>query len=350
MTLLTATIGAYPKPAYLTVPDWFQDGDTVQTDSVSAYNEYALRLEENTEELMDRAAQEVVQEQVDLGIDFPTDGEVRRENYIHYHCRHLEGIDFSKLTEKSMRSGAWVNKVPTITGPVRGGEHFLVRDWKIAQAATGRPITVTIPGPLTLNDSLYNAYYGDERQLCKALAEALRHEVLALAEAGCQRIQIDEPLFARQLDKALAFGIENLERCFHNLPDSVTRITHICCGYPAKVDDEHYCKADRAAYFQLATPLDAAEIDAVSLEDAHSNNDLTLLEYFRQTTVIFGVITIARSRIEQVDEITVRLQKALEHIDAERLIAAPDCGLAMLDHATVTEKLRNMVQAAKIVG
>ncbi|WPD21551.1 MAG: cobalamin-independent methionine synthase II family protein [Candidatus Electrothrix scaldis] len=350
MTLLTATIGAYPKPAYLAVPDWFQDGDTVQTDSVTAYNEYTLRSEENTEKVMDRAAQEVVQEQVNLGIDFPTDGEVRRENYIHYHCRHLKGIDFSRLTEKTMRSGAWFNKVPTIAGPVRAYEHFLVRDWKIAQAATNRPITVTIPGPLTLNDSLFDGYYNDERQLCRELAAALQYEILALAEAGCQRIQIDEPLFARQPDKALAFGIENLERCFHNLPDSVTRITHICCGYPARVDDENYYKADRAAYFQLAAPLDAADIDAVSIEDAHQNNDLKLLEHFRQTTVIFGVIAIARSRIEQVDEITARLQQALEHIDAERLIAAPDCGLAMLDHATVIAKLRNMVQAAKIAG
>ncbi|MCI5145022.1 MAG: 5-methyltetrahydropteroyltriglutamate--homocysteine methyltransferase [Candidatus Electrothrix sp. AR3] len=348
MAVLTATVGAYPKPTYLSVPDWFQN--TAKTDSVSAYNQYLKHSEKNSDQLLNRATQDVVKEQADLGIDFPTDGEVRRENYIHYHCRHLDGIDFSRLTEKSMRCGAWVNKVPTITGPVRGGEHFLVQDWEIAQSVTKRPVTATLPGPLTLNDSLADAYYGDERQLCRELADALRHEVLALADAGCQRIQIDEPLFARQPEKALAFGIENLERCFHKLPRKVSRIMHICCGYPAKVDDENYSKALPEVYFRLADPLDEAALDVVSLEDAHRKNDLTLLEHFRRTTVIFGVIAIARTRIEQVDEVAFRLQQALEHIDAERLIAAPDCGLGMLNHATVTAKLKNMVQAAKIVG
>lgn len=79
------------------------------------------------------------------------------------------------------------------------------------------------------------------------------------------------------------------------------------------------------------------------------HNALELLEQFKKTTVIFGVIAIAQTRIEPVEEITSRLKQALEHIDVERLIAAPDCGLAMLDRKIVVAKLRNMVQAAKSV-
>ncbi|MBD3306055.1 5-methyltetrahydropteroyltriglutamate--homocysteine methyltransferase [candidate division KSB3 bacterium] len=347
MTLCTTTIGAYPKPSYVPVPDWFQDGNTAATNSIDAYNRYLQNRPDNTEILLDRATQEVVQEQVHLGIDFPTDGEIRRENYIHYHCRHLDGIDFSVLTEKVMRSGAWINVVPTITGRIRPREHFLPADWKIAQAATDRPVKMTLPGPVTMSDSLVDMCYGDDKELCQALADALNVEILALAEAGCRRIQVDEPVFARKPEKALAYGIECLERCFHGVPREVTRVTHICCGYPATVDDEQYFKASPEAYFRLAGPLDEAEIDAVSLEDAHRPNDLTLLEQFARTTVILGVIAIARSRVESAEEVQSRLQQALEHIDADRLIAAPDCGLGMLDHETVTAKLRNMVQAAK---
>ncbi len=349
MALLTATIGAYPKPAYVPVPDWFQEKDTAQINSVAAYNRYLLQRPKNAGQLLDQAACEVVEEQVRLGIDFPTDGEIRRENYIHYHCRHLEGVSFSELREKVMRSGAWVNAVPTITGRIRPKAHFLPRYWKIAQAVTAKPITVTIPGPMTISDSLADNYYGDEKTLGRELAEALNSEVLALVWAGCRRIQIDEPLFAREVEKASAYGIEHLERCFHNVPDEVVRITHICCGYPSEIDNEDYVKASPEAYFRLASSLNEAEINAVSIEDAHRHNDLSLLEAFPETTIILGTVAIARTRIETVEEIRQRLQQALNHIDAERLLAAPDCGLGMLSRETAVAKLGNMVQAAKSV-
>jgi 5-methyltetrahydropteroyltriglutamate--homocysteine methyltransferase len=350
MAILTTTIGAYPKPVYVPVPDWFQEEDTVKINSVEAYNRFMQNRPENVEILLDQATREVVKEQVRLGINYPTDGEIRRENYIHYHCRQLEGINFERLTEKVMRSGAWVNAVPTITGRIRTKDPFLPRDWQIAQSVTDCPVTATIPGPLTISDSVVDAYYGDDKRLCRDLADALNAEILALAEAGCLRIQVDEPLFARKPDKALAYGVEYLERCFHKVPRQVTRITHICCGYPSRVDDEDYFKASPEEYFRLAGPLDEAEIDAVSIEDAHRQNDLTLLERFRQTTVILGVIAIARTRVEAVDEIESRLQQALEHIEATRLMAAPDCGLGMLDHATVVVKLDHLVQAAKHIS
>lgn len=350
MALLTTTIGAYPKPSYVPVPDWFQGESTAGENPSQMYNTYLQSRVENAIWILDLATYEIIEEQVRLGIDIPTDGELRRENYIYYHCRHLQGIDFGRLTKKVMRTGTWAAEVPTITEPVRAKDHFLVRDWQIAQSVTNRTIGITIPGPLTISDSMADEYYGDEKNLGRELAEALNSEILALVEAGCRRIQVDEPLFARASKKALTFGIENLERCFYKVPEEVTRATHICCGYPDRVDNEDYLKASPEEYFRLATPLDEADIDAVSIEDAHRHNDLTLLEKFRNTTVMLGVIAIARSRVEPVEEIRSRLQQALEHIDANRLIAAPDCGLGMLDRETVVAKLRNMVQAAKNVG
>jgi 5-methyltetrahydropteroyltriglutamate--homocysteine methyltransferase len=348
MPVLTTTIGSYPKPAYVPMPDWFR----AQAMSLPAADaaEAAYRAAGEAEALFERATHEVVREQAQAGIDIPTDGEVRRENYIHYHCRHMDGIDFTRRRRKRMRAGQWTDEVPVITGPVRARERFLPRDWRVAQAATDRPVKLTVPGPLTIADTLYDEHYGDERRLCAELAAALNVEIRALAEAGCRWIQVDEPVFAREPEKALAFGIENLERCFQGVPEDVTRLTHICCGYPAGLDLEDYPKADPAAYFVLAGALDEAAIDGVSIEDAHRPNDLSLLERFARTQVILGVIAIARSRVEAVADIARRLGQALEHIEPRRLLAAPDCGLGMLDRPTIRAKLGNLAAAAQMVG
>jgi len=286
---------------------------------------------------------------VAAGIDIPTDGEVRRENYIHYHCRHLNGIDFNNLTRKVLREGAYTAFLPTITGPVSARDHFLPDDWNVAQAATDRPVKVTLPGPMTIGDTVADSYYDDPKKRGAALAEAINSEVLALAEAGCRHIQIDEPLFARKVDEALDFGFDNLERCFHGCPDSVVRTVHMCCGYPDRLDNPDYPKAPKDCYFKLADAIDSSTIQAVSIEDAHRPNDLSLLELFKKTTIVFGVVAIAKSKIETVDEIEQRLRDALNHIDGDRLIAAPDCGLGLLGRDLALAKLTNMGKAARRV-
>jgi len=349
MPIRTTNIGAYPKPGYVPVPDWFREESTVAKNPTEALDDCSACHDPRAEELLDRATREVVLEQVRLGIDVPGDGEVRRENYIHYHCRNLEGIDFTCLTQKAMRDGQWTVAVPTITGPIKAGAGFLVRDWRVAQTVTAKPVKITLPGPLTIMDSTYNSFYEDERKLAADLAAALNIEVCRLAQAGCRWIQVDEPIFAREPDKALAFGIENLERCFHGLPADVNRAIHICCGYPDRVDSDQYQKAPSQNYFRLAPALNEAALDVISIEDAHRPNDLSLLELFKHQTIILGVIGIARSRIESVEEITSRLRKTLDHIDKERLMAAPDCGLCMLSRRQVKVKLANMVKAARLV-
>lgn len=348
MVIQTTTIGAYPKPEYVPISDWFQQESTIAEDPTRALDASDQCSGPEVEKLLDRATLEVVREQTELGIDVVTDGEVRRENYIHYHCRNMTGFNFSRLTPKSMRDGQWLVSVPTIDGAVKAGGEFLVRDWQIAQAATDQPVKITIPGPLTIIDSIFDAFYGDERQLAADLAAAINQEVLRLTDKGCRWIQIDEPIFARKTEEALAYGIENLERCFHNVPDQVDRSVHICCGYPDRIDSIDYLKAPPESYILLAPTLDSASIDAISIEDAHRPTNLKLLELFAHKTVILGVIGIARSRIESVEDISSRLKEALLHIDSNRLIAAPDCGLGMLSRDLVRAKLKNMVDAARM--
>jgi 5-methyltetrahydropteroyltriglutamate--homocysteine methyltransferase len=344
--MLTTTIGAYPKPPEVPIRDWFQmDGGPDTPEPTAGYAQTLRQYGPRLEEILDRATTRVVREQVDLGIDIPTDGEMRRENFVHYHCRHLAGVDFEKLSEREVR-GRSEALLPTIVGPIQAGPAFLVRDWAVAQSATRQPVKITVPGPLTIGESVADGLYRDARLRGAALADALNVEIRRLADAGCPAVQVDEPAFARQLGDALAFGAEHLERCFHKVPPSTERVVHVCCGYPDALDAEAYPEASNDAYRELAGVLEEIAIDAVSIEDAHRPNDLTLLERFARRKVILGVIAIARSRIEEVEEVRDRLRAAQGHIDPHRLMAAPDCGLGLLGRDLARAKLAVLAEAA----
>jgi 5-methyltetrahydropteroyltriglutamate--homocysteine methyltransferase len=349
MAIRTTCIGAYPKPDYIEIGNFAEtdDQDEGSTRAFTYTQDDADQVEEN---LLVDATRAAIEDQLACGIDIPTDGEQRRENYIHYHCRNLAGIDFVNLTNKVHRNGAAVADLPTITARIEPrGNHFLDRDYKLAQQFSDKPVKLTVPGPLSIIDTTANSFYSSERELAFDLADALNYEIRALADAGCKYIQVDEPLFVRKVDDALAFGVECLDRCFDGIDAGVTRVMHMCCGYPGHVDDDDYLKADPDCYFQLARAVDGSSVDQVSIEDAHCLNDLTLLEHFRQSAVILGVVTIASSRVESADYIQQRLQNALRHIDQDRLLAAPDCGLMMLGRELAMAKLANMCRAAQAI-
>ena len=353
MALLTTTIGAYPKPSYVPTPDWFdasRRGEYYTFDYVEEYERELDRLGDDAEAIFVRATRECLDDQLEAGIDVLTDGEMRRENYIHYHCRHLDGIDFEQRTQMEFRP-TFFGAVPTIRGAVRARDHFLAHDWKVAQSMTNRPIKATMPGPVTIGNACHDEHYdGNRERRGRDIADALNAEIRDLAEAGCRYVQIDEPGFARDPDDALSFGFENLERCWHHVPETVTRVVHMCCGYPNRLDNPDYPKADNDIYERLAALIEDSSIQAISIEDAHRHNDLALLQRFQRTTVILGCFDISMSRVETEDEIAQRLAAALEHIDADRLVAAPDCGLGLLGRELATQKLANMCRAAARLG
>lgn len=340
MAIATTTIGAYPKPDFVPTPDQFKTKRRSKSEALTTYRQYVQTHLKEVQALHDRATHAVVREQVLLGVDVPADGEIRRENGVHYVCRHLTGLD-------------WATGQPVVTGPIGTAAPYLPRDWRIAQeAAMGQPVKISVPGPLTIAAAVQDTFYGDEKSLSAALSEALNAEIRELANAGCVYIQIDEPAFAHQPKKALNFGFENLERCFHSIPKEVVPTLHVCGGPPpvADAEAEAYPQFEPQVYFDLADAVEYAAIQAIAIADARQRNPLTLLEKFAKTIVILGVVDGTRSRIEPVDEIASRLQSALAHIDAHRLMAAPDCGLHLLDQRLAVAKLKNMVTAARKVN
>ena len=359
MPLTTTTIGAFPKPEKTPIKDWFLGTKSEKEKKASkgllanwspgAYEKSLKEAGTDVEKLFLTAIKQVVTDQVDAGIDVPTDGEVRRESYVLYQCRFLNGISFEKVTHKSVRQGAFEADLPTIIGPISSKEVRLHNDWKSAQQFTTKPVKITLPGPMTITDSIANNYYDDLKKLGFDFAMALNKEIKALADAGGQYIQVDEPVFARKPEAAIEYGMENLERTMHGIPKEVQRVCHICCGYPNSLDSEGYKKADTDAYDKIADLIDESSIDEVSLEDAHRHNNLSLLEKFKKTKVIFGFIDIAKSRMESVDEVRSRIIDSLEHIDDHRLIAAPDCGLGFFTRQQAIEKMIIMSKAAKSI-
>ena len=135
MPLLTTTIGAYPKPSNAPVPMWSEMGGRRRAAPTEVYNDLVGEQSPDTKTMLDRMTIDAVREQVACGIDIPTDGEIRREHYVYYHCRHIAGIDFEYLTEKSMRDGGWTAQVPTVRSELRAGAPFLAGDWRTAQSA-----------------------------------------------------------------------------------------------------------------------------------------------------------------------------------------------------------------------
>ncbi len=344
MPLTTTTIGAYPKPKQTPIQDWFLGTKSEEERKASkgllsnwspgAYEKALESAGADAEKLFLAAIKEVITDQVNAGL---------------YQCRFLNGVSFKEVTHKSVRQGAFEADLPTIVAPISSKEIRMHLDWKSAQQFTKNPVKITLPGPMTITDSIANNYYDDMKKLGFDLALALNKEVKALVDAGCQYIQIDEPVFARKPDEAHSYGMENLERMMHGIPKEVQRVCHICCGYPNSLDSEGYKKADLDAYDRIASLVDDSTIDEVSLEDSHRHNDLNLLEKFTKTKVIFGFIDIAKSRMESVEEVRVRIKDSLEHIDEHRLIAAPDCGLGFFTREQAIEKMTILTKAAKSI-
>ena len=334
--LTTTVIGSWPKPSWLSGgrhdssgwsidPDWRFQGEALRKKQDEA-TEWALREQEST------------------GVDIVSDGEQRRDNYVHYHCRQLHGFDFEQRTRIARRSGTWEFGGPTITGPVTSRQIFLTADYNFVRKRTGRRIKMTIPGPLTIIDSARDAYYGDEAALAFDLARAIRVEVEALAAAGCDIIQFDEPCFVRNPQKVFDYGLQAVEACFLGV-SGINTVIHMCCGYPV----EGYPKASADGYSLLAPILANSNIDQVSIEGAHRPFDPQVLRKFGEKQVEFGLLDVGESRVETVEQIELRIKQVLEHIEPDRLFLGPDCGMIHLSPEFAKAKLTNLVGAARRV-
>jgi len=338
-------VGSYPRPFYLGIPSWF-DTSSQPTYNTSMYDNYLQNTEAaERERRLQVALSEVIKDQELMGSDILTDGEVRRENYIHYHCRHLNGFDFEKLKDKVSRGGNYVFPAPNVVGKVTPKESFLSEEWRWAQGRTKLPVKVTLPGPMTIADTVANTFYPNLENLCEDLSVALNTEVIRLCESGVKYIQIDEPLFARKVKEAHEYGFRTLEQTLVGVEKHDVHITvHICCGYSDVNNEVDFRKAEHNSYVQLADGLEKIEnIHCASLEDARERIPDELFKKLKRLQVMLGVQESCSSKIRKAESIEARVMEIIElGVPAERLMLSPDCGMAMQTRPVCAEKMAQL--------
>ncbi len=287
-------------------------------------------------EAQDDATLLAIREQERAGLDIVTDGEIRRESYSNHFATALDGVDIDNPGEALDRSGH-PNPVPRVVGPIGRPAPVQVRDTEFLRAATDRRIKVTIPGPFTMAQQAQNDYYPDTASLAMAYAEVCNAEAKDLFAAGADIVQFDEPYLQARPEPAREFGVQVLNRALEGL-DGTTAV-HLCFGYAAIIHE-------RPSGYSFLSELADCTCDQVSIETAQSGLDPQVLETLDGKTVILGVLDLSDHAVEPPEVVADRVRRALPHIDAERLVLGPDCGMKYLPRDSAAGKLRSLTAAA----
>src|SRR5262245_57564479 len=332
--LPTTVVGSYPQPA------WLIDRDRLGAQVPRVRAPEIWRVPEPfLEEAQDDATLVAIYDLERAGIDVITDGEIRRESYSNRFATALDGLDLDHPGTTVSRTGRPI-QVPRVVGPIRRRQPVLVRDAEFLRRHTAHPIKVTLPGPFTLAQQAQDDHYGDEEALALAYAGAVNEEARDLKGVGADVIQLDEPWLQARPDRATRYGVKVIDRALAGIP--APTVVHLCFGYAAAV------AAKAGAYAFLGELADSAA-GQISIEAAQPNLDLAVLQDLAPKTVVLGVLDLGDPSVESADEVARRIGAALRHVPAERLVAAPDCGMKYLTRATAFGKLSALAAGAALV-
>src|SRR5207237_2521158 len=264
--------------------------------------------------------------QEDAGVDIVTDGEQPRQHFVHGFLEFVEGIDFSRQVKIGIRNNRYEAMVPVVTGPLKlkGRVHRI--EAQPARAPTRRERKITLPGPMTIVDTIADEHYGDKVKLAMAFAELLNQEARALQKDGVDVIQFDEPAFNVYMDDVKNWGIAALERAARGL--KCTTCVHICYGYgiQANIDWKRTLGHEWRQYEEIFPALAKSRIDQVSLECIHSKVPIELLGLLKGKDVLVGVIDVATDTVETPQEVADVIRRAAKHVPVRRLYPCTNCG------------------------
>jgi 5-methyltetrahydropteroyltriglutamate--homocysteine methyltransferase len=332
----TTLVGSYPQP------DWLIDRKRL-TEIVPprARARELWRVEEPLlEQAQDDATILAVRDQERAGIDIVTDGEVRRESYSNRFATALEGMDSEHPAEVPSRTPGRVQIVPRVVGKLRRSAPVQVRDVAFLRARTDKPIRITIPGPFTMTQQLFDEHYRDETALAMDCAAALNEEIKDLFAAGADVVQLDEPFLQAQPDKARRFAIAAIDRALDGVKG--TTAVHLCFGYAARV-------STKPSGYSFLPELNACKADQISIETAQPKLDCAILAELPDKNIILGVLDLGDMNVETAETVAARVRRALPYISPERVILAPDCGMKYLPRDVAFGKLKAMAEAAAIL-
>jgi 5-methyltetrahydropteroyltriglutamate--homocysteine methyltransferase len=290
-----------------------------------------------------------IKEQEDAGIDIVSDGEQARQHFVHGFLRGLDGIDFDRKVVMGIRKDRYKAEVPTVTGPLRRRGSVHKAEAALARAHTKRKLKFTLPGPMTIVDTIADAHYGDKVKLAMAFAGALNAEALELEALGVDVVQFDEPAFNVYMDEVTDWGVVALERAAERL--RCKTVVHICYGYGIKANNDwkQTLGAEWRQYELTFPVLARSRIGGISLECANSRVPLDLIALLKGKDVLAGAIDVASDRIETPEQVAANIRAALKHVSADRLFPCTNCGMAPLARDVALGKLKALAAGAALV-
>ena len=335
MLIPTMLVGSYPQPSWL-----------VDKDKLLAFGPPRVQMRDvwrvddsSLEEAQDDATIIAIRDQERAGIDIVSDGEVRRESYFNRFANALGGIDIDNPATVPSRTGK-PTLVPRVVGEIERKRPVQLRDVQVLRAQTDRKIKITIPGAFTMAKLAQDEHYRDQEALIMAYARVVNEEIKDLQAAGADLVQIDEPYMQANPVEADRYGVAAINRALEGI--TCATAVHLCFGYA-------YVVRDKPSGYSFLPQLNDCLADAISIEAAQPNLDPEVLKYLPDKQVIYGVIDLNNPNIETAQDVAERLRGALRHVPAERLIAAPDCGMKYLPRSVAYGKLKALADGAAIV-
>ena len=339
----TAIAGSLPKPSWLSEteklwPQWKLAGAELQQAKADAT-------------LLWIKAQE------DAGLDIVGDGEQSRQHFVHGFLEQVEGIDFAHKVEMGIRNDRYKAMVPQVVSELRLKGRVHAFEAQLARAHTKKKLKFTLPGPLTIVDTVADRFYGDKKKMAFAFAELLNQEALALKADGVDIIQFDEPAFNVYMQDAADWGVQALEIAARGLSREATAdhrgcttAVHICYGYgiKANTDWKETLGQEWRQYAQIFPALAASSIQQVSLECYHSHVPPEMMALLEGKDVMVGVIDVASDEVETPEQVADTIGMALQHVPRERLFPCTNCGLAPMSREVALKKLEALAQGAAL--
>jgi 5-methyltetrahydropteroyltriglutamate--homocysteine methyltransferase len=334
MMFPSTVAGSLPKPSWLAEPNklwpqWRQQGNDLA----------AAKLD---------ATLLAVKWQEDAGIDIVCDGEMSRQHFVHGFLEFVDGIDFSQRVEMGIRADRYKAMVPVVRGELKLKGRVHQAEARHARAHTSRKLKITLPGPMTISDTIADAHYGDKIRMSMAFAGLLNQEARALEADGVDVIQFDEPAFNVFMGEVAEWGIEALHRAVDGL--KCTTAVHICYGYgiKANIDWKRSLGSEWRQYEEIFPALAKSRIGQVSVECINSHVPLKLLSLLEGKDVLVGVIDVATDDIETPERVAQVIGDVMKFVPREKIIACTNCGMAPMQRDIAQAKLGALGAGVKL--
>ena len=330
----TTIAGSLPRP------DWLAEPETLK----GAWKLSGAELEDGKR----RAAAEWLRLEEEAGIDIVTDGEQFRAHFVHGFLEKIDGIDWNKKTVMSIRDNRYDLEVPTVTGPLSRPAPVHLEEVRFTRAQTERRLKFTLPGPMTICDTIADEHYGSRPEMAMAFAEILNAEAKDLVAAGVDVIQFDEPAFNVFIDDVNEWGIATLNRAVEGL--ACATAVHVCYGYGIEenLKWKETLGGEWRQYDAIFPEINDSAVDQVSLECAESHVPMSLIAHLKDKEVMVGTVAVTPDRVESPEEVAATIREAMQYVDAERILPCTNCGMTPIPYDVAASKLRALAAGAEL--